>query len=359
MVSVEGAGTLEERPAHGGEVAERRAAERIETVGRLDVPAREAVDELLRAAKAADGVSPVGEHKYLKLHSGVNSVRALLAWDGDRLVGYGQILRSGSEATAEIVVHPEARRRGLGSRLIARARELASADADELNIWAYGALAPGAAIAARCGLTTARTLLQLERPLDTLPPMPDLAGYTIRQFDAAADAAAWLELHNRVFADHPENGTWSPADLEARLHQPWFSAEDFLVAEAGGRMVGFNWLKQVPAAPPDLPEGEIYIIGVDDSQRGRGLGRALAVLGLHHLRRRGMRVCTLYVEDDNAPALRLYRALGFVVRHAHRCYRLPLAVSHAAVTAEGATRDGVADGGAATPGANPALASCP
>jgi len=89
-------------------------------------------------------------------------------------------------------------------------------------------------------------------------------------------------------------------------------------------MVGFNWLKRVPEAPPDRPEGEIYIIGVGDSERGRGLGRALALLGLHHLRAEGMQTCTLFVEADNAPALALYRSIGFSTRHTHRCYSIPL-----------------------------------
>ena len=61
-----------------------------------------------------------------------------------------------------------------------------------------------------------------------------------------------------------------------------------------------------------------------DSERGRGLGRALALLGLHHLRAEGMRTCTLFVEADNAPALALYRSLGFSTRHTHRCYSVPL-----------------------------------
>ena len=328
---------------------EGSVAERIETVGQLDATRRRAVDDLLRAATTADGVPPVGEHKYLKLHSGVGSVRALLAWDDGRLVGYGQILWSGSEATAEVVVHPEARRRGLGRRLIAAAGALVADGAGELKIWAYGALAPGAEFAARCNLDACRTLLQLERPLDALPPIPSVDGYTIRAFDVARDGVAWLRLHNRIFADHPENGTWSVADLEARLGQPWFDATDFLVAEADGRMVGFNWLKRVPEAPPERPEGEIYIIGVDDSERGRGLGRALAVLGLHHLQRHGMRVCTLYVEGDNEPALGLYRALGFRVRHTHCCYSMPLATTRVAPDAQ--ARDGALR-------ARPALAPC-
>jgi mycothiol synthase len=331
-------------------------AERIETVDRLDETRRALVDALIGEATAIDGVPPVGEHKYLKLRTGGGPARALLAYDGDRLAGYAQFLPAGAAATAELVVRPGSRGKGVAGRLIAAARGLAvRAGARELKLWAYGAEAPGAAVATRRGLSVGRTLLQLERPLDALPPRPDLAGYRVRPFDPTRDAETWLHLHNAVFADHPENGRWSPDDLRARLLQPWFRAEDFLIAEAGGRMVGFNWLKRRPDAgvapaggPPDRPEGEIYIIGVAGSERGRGLGRGLAILGLHHLRERGMRVCTLYVEGDNGPALGLYRTLGFVVRQVHRCYTLPLVPAD-----EPAPRTAPA----AAP--RPALAPCP
>ena len=306
-------------------------AERIETVDWLDPEQRAAVDALIRAATIADGVPPIGEHKYLKLHTGGGSARALLAYDDDRLCGYAQLLATGDRVTAEVVVDPDARGRGLGGRLIAAARRLAAAaGARELKLWSYGALAPAAAAAARQGLAARRTLLELERPLDTLPPRPALRGYAVRRFDPDRDCETWLQLHDRIFADHPEHGAWSLDDLEARLSQPWFDAEDFLIAERGGRMVGFNWLKRTPDPSQARPQGEIYIIGVAGSERGRGLGRALAVLGLHHLRERGMAVCILYVEGDNAPALRLYRALGFMVRHTHRCYALPLAAGQPA-----------------------------
>ena len=183
------------------------------------------------------------------------------------------------------------------------ARSRAAEGARELKIWAYGALPASEAIATSRKNRPSRSLLQLEVSLDELPSTVLPAGYAIRTFDPTRDQDAWLRLHNDVFADHPENGTWSLADLEARLRQPWFAAHDFLVAERDGVMVGFNWLKRVLEAPPDRPEGEIYIIGVADSERGRGLGRSLALLGLHHLRAEGMRSCTLFVEADNAPAL--------------------------------------------------------
>jgi mycothiol synthase len=311
-------------------------AARIETVTRVDQALSAAVDQLIQEAMAVDGVPPVGEHKYLKLHNGADSVRALLVWDESRLVGYAQLLLSGDAATVEIVICPTSRRRGLGHQLLMAAETLArGAGARTLKLWAYGALPASEAIAADLGVAPSRSLLQLERTLDNLPSTTLPTGYAIRTFDPVRDRHAWLHLHNDVFAGHPENGTWSLADLEARLRQPWFSASDFLVAERDGQMVGFNWLKRVPEAPPDRPEGEIYVIGVADSERGRGLGRALAVLGLHHLRAEGMVACTLFVEADNAPALGLYGVLGFTTRHTHRCYTVPLpATSRRTITSK-------------------------
>jgi mycothiol synthase len=300
-------------------------AARIETVSQVSGRLSSAIDALIQDVTAIDGVPPVGEHKYLKLHNGADSARAILAWEGERLVGYGQLLLAEELATAEVVVCPTSRRRGIGRQLLATVDELArKAGARELKLWAYGALPASEAIAHSRGIALSRSLLQLELPLDDLPSTCLPAGYAIRTFDARRDRDAWLSLHNAVFADHPENGTWSGDDLEMRLRQPWFDAGDFLLAERDGQMVGFNWLKRVPEAPPDRPEGEIYIIGVADSERGRGLGRALALLGLHHLRAEGMRSCTLFVEADNAPALALYRSLGFSTRHTHRCYSVPL-----------------------------------
>jgi mycothiol synthase len=42
------------------------------------------------------------------------------------------------------------------------------------------------------------------------------------------------------------------------------------------------------------------------------LGAALLVRGLQHLRERGCPSVLLYVDDDNAAAMRLYERYGFV-----------------------------------------------
>jgi len=66
--------------------------------------------------------------------------------------------------------------------------------------------------------------------------------------------------------------------------------------------------------------GEVYVLGVDPAAHGRGLGRVLTLAGLHHLAGRGLDTVLLYVEADNAPAVRVYEKLGFAVHTADVMY---------------------------------------
>jgi mycothiol synthase len=67
--------------------------------------------------------------------------------------------------------------------------------------------------------------------------------------------------------------------------------------------------------------GEIFVIGVDPSYQGRGLGRALAVEGLTRLAANGITAGMLFVAAENAGALALYRSLGFTEHRLDRAYQ--------------------------------------
>ena len=53
------------------------------------------------------------------------------------------------------------------------------------------------------------------------------------------------------------------------------------------------------------------MVGVSPAAQGLGLGSLLTLTGLHHLRERGLGEVILYVEADNAAAVKVYSRLGF------------------------------------------------
>jgi ribosomal-protein-alanine N-acetyltransferase len=60
-------------------------------------------------------------------------------------------------------------------------------------------------------------------------------------------------------------------------------------------------------------EAEILSIAIDGRHRGRGMSRNLLLTHLGHLAGRGIRRIFLEVEENNAPARRLYEGTGFIV----------------------------------------------
>lgn len=255
-----------------------------------------AVQELVSSATATDGVSPLDEAALLALTA---SGRHLVL-GGEPLLGYAQLAD-----TAALVVHPDARGHGHGGRLLAA---LLRAGARPLSVWAHGDLPAAGALARAYGMRRSRELWQLRRPLDsTLPAATWPTGVTVRTYVPGDDDATWLALNAEAFADHPEQGRMTSADLDARLSSEWFDATGFFLAERDGRPVGFHWTK----VHGDPPVGEVYVLGVVPGVQGGGLGRALTLHGLHHLHSIGLPEVMLYVEGDNAPAVAMYERLGF------------------------------------------------
>lgn len=293
----------------------------------------DAVTALAAAAHEKDKVAPLSEQTLLRVRHGSPSVaiRFLLlraAGEEGRLAGFafaelptGEDGAAAEPASAELVVAPEFRGQGYGSRLLEAL--IAEAPADGLRVWAHGDLPEARALARRHGLSRARGLLkmrfalegELSDPIAVLAP--ETAGrLRFRTFVAGQDEEAWLRVNTRAFVDHPEQRAVTLDDLLQREAEDWFDPEGFFVAEVlpTGRFAGFHWTK-VHADGAGLRDdgavGEVYVVGVDPEWQGTGLGRALTLAGLHHLRDRGLPLALLYVDEDNRAAVRLYESLGF------------------------------------------------
>ena len=274
---------------------------------------REQVERLLAAARTKDGFEALNEAASLRLRHPDAATRHLCAVESDQVVGYAQLDPGPAISTGFLVVHPERRRRGIGARL---AHALAEQSTTPLQLWAPGDTAAAQALAARVGLNAARTLLVMTRRLDDELPEPEVPGsITIRTFQPGLDEAAWLAVNAEAFANHPEQGRMTRADLAARMAEPWFDPAGFFVAlheqtpgteDPRDQMVGFHWTKRHGGQV-----GEVYVLGVSPEVGGLGLGKALLLTGLWHLRRQGDTTVMLYVEADQPDAVGLYTDYGF------------------------------------------------
>lgn len=247
---------------------------------------------IARAAQEVDGVAPFNEATTIALRDGAG-LRIELVTATEAAVAVEQ-------APVELVVHPDHRRRGHGRALLDRLLV-----AGEDRFWAHGDLPGAQALAASAGLSVGRILLVLRQAEDTIAEPSSLADTVIRPF-AESDVDQIIEVNARAFAHHPEQGAMDRADFDRRRAESWFDPAGLFVAERDGRVIGFHWTKR----EADL--GEVYVVGVDPDHHGGGLGRALTSRGLRHLWDQGVRAIDLYVEGDNAPALAVYRRLGFV-----------------------------------------------
>ena len=294
--------------------------ERHHDLGPDDV---EAVNGLLAAARAVDDHAPIDEHAWLDLVAGGRSGYAgLVAWQQGHPhpVGYAQVTRGADSWAVELVVDPHHRVPGntIGPDLLAEARAaIAEAGGGHVHLW-MSRPGPGSdGLAGGIGLRPGRALYQMRR---RLPLEADLLGEPLetRPFVPGRDEEAWLEVNNRAFDWHPEQGGWDRATIEAREHEPWFDPSGFLLHEEDGRLLGFCWTKV--HAHDEPPLGEIYVIAVDPDAGRHGLGRRLTVAGLDHLAAQGLEVGMLYCDALNRAAVKLYVDLGFVVNHLDQAY---------------------------------------
>ena len=272
---------------------------------------------LIARARAADGHPPFSDGALAELATGAREV----VWVDDVAAAVRTVTGASTTSVteAEFVVDPDARRHGHGRAMLHRL--LVDAPGD-LLLWSHGAHPGARRLAASHGLEPVRELLHLRA---VVPSGAEFAWKTHAPSEPLATLAnsvhgavdALLAVNARAFAEHPEQGRLTRAEFDALAAEPWFDPEDVLLAWDGDRLAGFCWLKVEGGGPVSTGSttgtgsGEFYVVGVDPDYQGQGWGRRLVEAGMARLASRGIREADLYVEADNAPALRLYREFGF------------------------------------------------
>ena len=221
-------------------------------------------------------------------------------------------------------VASEHRRRGLATRLVARAvirvRELG---VEDVQICVPDDDAAGKGMVLSLGFGFARCFLKLRISLAAWSMRVDTKEITLRDMGSAG-IEELVEIQNRSFDD-----TWgfcpnTLAEITHCIELSRSSPRDIILAYDDALVIGYCWTKP-GSGPGSLNEtGQISMLGVAPEYRGTGLGRKLMLAGLAHLKDRGLKTAWLEVDAENKAALGLYRSLGFRKYASSSWYQKPL-----------------------------------
>jgi ribosomal-protein-alanine N-acetyltransferase len=117
------------------------------------------------------------------------------------------------------------------------------------------------------------------------------------------DVDAMAEIHQAGF-----RRGWSADEFDALLGDPMVTGLGLRRQSSFGprRLIGFVLVRTI------LDQAEVLSVAVEPARRGRGHGRQLMEAALRELYSERVPELFLEVDEANAPAVTLYRRLGFV-----------------------------------------------
>ncbi len=282
-----------------------------------DIPTLVSFYNELDALEPLEMSTTVEEWSPTWYHPGRNQETRLLAMlraeDGSegKMIGYG-LATAGEAAWLRLHVLPAYRQRGLGSALYAKIIELTS-EAQEWRAAPDQRATLTVAFLERRGFQFDRYGWEMRLPAELTVAEPQLpAGYSIRTFVRGQDEETLWKVGNAAFAQHHWHTDATLEEVVYSTQWPTFDPAGLFFACFGEEVVGECRTEIHPAEIErrGLRVGWIEDLGVIPAHQGKGLGRALLLTGVQHLRQ-SVDVVELGVEGKNAQAMPLYESVGF------------------------------------------------
>jgi mycothiol synthase len=256
--------------------------------------------------------------------------------DAGRIIAYGMVLpfaMDTSPVTALMLgaVAPDARRQGLGRRIIAWQRDegftwlRSRGDAAPHRLLTYvdAGAADARSLLYKAGFVASREYLHLKRRTDT--PLRSVAplGYAIESFSERHSEQV-RRLRNAAFQDQ-----WGAHAFDADGWSPYVERPILdkklsrVMLDESGQVVAYTLVERSPDGERGRMSSAAYLasLGVESTHRHRGLGTALLGDLIAEGKRRGIDTVTLDVDSaSESRANELYFRLGFEAAHRRLSY---------------------------------------
>jgi len=303
------------------------------------------VVHLFNAAWTADKIDSVYTEKDLRIRlasPNLDVSRHVIVADGPGVegvpdgtaLGFGIVTPADDPAhdrrtyTLTVYAHPAAVPFGLEGALMQRLLEITQAQEERedieprsivrLKATTYEKQKSLRSLWTGAGMVEVRQFWQMHRPLNEPIEEPGVVeGVVIRPYKRPDDNRPGVEAYNDSFIDHYDFRRESEAEWDYKAGTPFFKPDLSRMAEiegSNGEIAGFcicAIFDQENKIKGRL-EGWIALLGTRRAWRGRGLGRALLLHGLHSLKEAGMQTAVLGVDTESLTgADRLYKSVGF------------------------------------------------
>ena len=300
----------------------------------------EAIAEMLQECEKSDrldewvGLSDVRERFETPLSNGIRDAR-LWFDDNNQLQAVAQLsvpeLGKAMDGALWFRSRPTARNQGIEGEIIEwgerRMKELGAAkNNSSLKLFseARDRQTERKVLLESSGFTICRYFYRMERSLlepfgePQLPPEFKLRSALAPEFGGARSrqlTRAWVEMFNQTFIDHWNHHQLTVEELESELNNPNYRPDlDFIAVAADGTFAAFCYcfIHQENNHRTGCREGFIAALGTRRGFRRQGLGRAMLLVGMQHLKAAGMKKALLGVDAENpSGAMELYRSVGF------------------------------------------------